>query len=126
MNNKKTILIVEDEKPLRDALSSKLTHEGFAILQAGDGQDGLKIALQMHPDLILLDIILPVMDGMTMLKQLRQDTWGKEAKIIVLTNLTDEERISESFHSAVFDYLIKTDWKLEDLVQKIKNKLNML
>ena len=123
MNNKKTILIVEDEKPLRDALSSKLTHEGFSILQAGDGKEGLKIALQIHPDLILLDIILPVMDGITMLKQLRQDEWGKDAKIIILTNLSDEARISEGFDNAVFDYLIKTDWKLEELVGKIKQKL---
>lgn len=123
MDNKKTILIVEDEKPLRSALASKLLHEGYSILEASDGKEGLKVALETHPDLILLDIILPVMDGITMLKELREDEWGKNSKIIILTNLADEAKMSDSFHNAVFDYLIKTDWRLEDLVEKIKQKL---
>lgn len=120
----KKILVIEDEKPLMLALHDKLTHEGFHILEAGDGEEGLRLALENHPDLILLDIVMPTMDGMTMLKKLREDTWGKTVPIIVLTNLSDETKITESMRNNVYDYLIKANWKLEDLVQKVREKLS--
>lgn len=71
-----TILIVEDDVPELNALRDKFTHEGFSILEAKNGEEGLATALREHPDLILLDIIMPVMDGMTMLVNLRKDPWG--------------------------------------------------
>lgn len=121
----KTILIIEDERPLLTALSSKLSNAGFSILQATDGETGLSTALEKHPDLILLDIVLPKMDGLTMLDMLRRDDWGKTAPIIVLTNLSDAARFEESMRKNVFDYLIKTDWKIEDVVIKVKEKLQL-
>jgi len=121
----KTILIIEDERPLLTALSSKLSHEGFSILQASDGETGLSMALEKHPDLILLDIVMPKMDGLTMLDMLRRDDWGKTVPIIVLTNLSDAARFEESMRKNVFDYLIKTDWKIEDVVIKVKEKLQL-
>lgn len=121
----KTILIVEDEKTLREALKVKLTHEGFSILEASDGREGLAQALGKHPDLILLDIILPVMDGVSMMNSLREDQWGKTVPIIVLTNLSDEMSFAQSVSNAVFDYLVKSDWRLEDVVKKIKQKLSV-
>lgn len=120
----KNILLVEDEESLRHALSEKFKHEGFSVTEVGNGKAGLEMALLMKPDVILLDIIMPIMDGMTMLKLLREDSWGKNAKVILLTNLNDSEQVSESMKEGVFDYLIKTNWALEDLVKLVKEKLN--
>ena len=79
----KKILIVEDETPLRNAVSDILTFEGFGVLQAKNGQEGLDIALAEHPDLIVLDIMMPVMDGMASLRKIREDeSWGKNAHIV--------------------------------------------
>lgn len=122
--NKKTILIVEDELSLRSALSEKLSKEDFEILEANDGQEGLDIAFKEHPDLILLDIIMPIMDGIKMLSKLREDDWGKTVPVLILTNLSDEEKTSEAVEKGVSDYLIKSDYSLEDLMEKIKEKLN--
>ena len=123
MENKKTILIIEDERSLREALRDKLTREGFSTLEAKNGEEGLDVALREHPELILLDIVMPVMDGMTMLKQLRENAWGKNVKIIILTNLSDIEKIADSVKNEVYDYLVKIDWKLEDVVTKVRERL---
>src|SRR3989338_4983904 len=116
MTDKKKVLIVEDEAPLRNALRDKLTHEGFLTLEAQNGQVGLKTALDEHPDLILLDIMMPVMDGIAMLKELHNDAWGKEAKVIVLTNLSGSERVAEAIALGAEDYMVKSDWKLQAVV----------
>lgn len=121
--SKKTILVVEDEISLRSALRDKLTREGFAILEAKNGEEGLGVSLREHPDLILLDIVMPVMDGMTMLKKLREDTWGKTAKVIILTNLSESVKVAEVMAQGSFDYLVKSDWKLEDVVKKVKERI---
>ena len=119
----KKILVVEDEAILLQALSGKLTKEGYQVLEARDGRQGLEIALSVHPDLILLDIIMPVMDGMAMLKKLREDEWGKNVPVLILTNLSDNQKIDESLRQGVFDYLTKTNWSLDDLVKRIKVRL---
>lgn len=121
--NKKTILIVEDEVSLRNVLYDKLSIEGFVVFEAKNGEEGLAVALREHPNVILLDIIMPVMDGITMLYELRKDPWGKDAKVILLTNLSEAERVSQSQRQGVYDYLVKSDWKLEDIVKKVKEKL---
>jgi len=121
---KKTILVVEDDTALKIALYKKLKEEEFSVLEADNGVDGLEIAKKSHPDLILLDIIMPVMDGMTMLKELRKDEWGKNAVVIFLTNLSEEGAIAQATELGSFGYLIKTDWSLSELVKKIKEKLN--
>ena len=66
---------------------------------------------------------MPKMDGISMLQELRKDEWGKDAKIIILTNLSDKENVSHALEEGVYDYLIKSDWKLEDLVKRINDKL---
>ncbi len=86
------ILIVEDDLDLLEVLRKKFTLEKFQVSQAPDGKIGLEEALRNHPDLILLDILMPVMDGMTMLGKLREDSWGKEVPVILLTNLSDEKK----------------------------------
>ncbi|OGG20713.1 hypothetical protein A3D03_05500 [Candidatus Gottesmanbacteria bacterium RIFCSPHIGHO2_02_FULL_40_13] len=121
----KKILIVEDEPALLSALLEKFRQEGFAAIGAKDGQEGLDTALREHPDLILLDIIMPVMDGMTMLYELRKDNWGRNVPVILLTNLSEAESVAESLSQGVYDYLVKSDWKLEDIVKKVREKLGV-
>ncbi len=125
-NDKKTILVVEDETLMVNALKKKLEAEDFNVLVAKDGSEGLNIALEKHPDLVLLDVILPVMDGMTALKNLRADSWGKDVPVIILTNLSRAATIEESKKKGVNTYLVKTDWKLAEVVQKVKYELGII
>lgn len=120
----KKILIVEDEAPLRNAVSDILSFEGFAVFQAKNGQEGLDIALTEHPDLILLDLMMPVMDGLTMLEKLREDKdWGKNASVILLTNINDPDKVAQATEAGSYDFLVKSDWNIEDVVRKIKTRL---
>ena len=114
------ILIVEDEHMVRDAIKRKLESSGFEVLEAGDGQEGLQRAESGKPDLILLDLILPLMDGLTVLEKLRGSEWGKNIPVIVLSNLSDTKTVQESKQKGVFDFLVKTDWTLDDVVSKIR------
>jgi DNA-binding response OmpR family regulator len=122
-SSKKTILIVEDEAPLREALVDKLEREGYKTLSAKDGVDGLTQALENKPDLILLDILLPKKDGLSLLKDLRQNAWGKTAKVIMLTNLSNWSNTKEAVDYNVRDYLVKSDWKISDVVKVVNKKL---
>ncbi len=122
-NKQKIILIVEDEASLLNVLSDKLRSKDFLVLEAKNGKEGLETALREHPDLILLDIVMPVMDGMTMFKKLREDAWGKSVEVIMLTNSSDAENVAGAIEQGSYDYFIKSDWKLEDVVAKVKEKL---
>lgn len=119
----KKILIVEDELSLRSVLAEKLRLESFEVLEAKNGEEGLEISISQKPELILLDIVMPKMDGITMLEKLREDSWGKKVPVIILTNLSSGSEMSKSAENRVSSYLVKTDWKLEDVVKKIKEIL---
>ena len=82
-----------------------------------------KMALDEHPDLILLDLKMPVVDGHEVLKALSEDEWGKTAKISILTASADMDTLSKTLEMGGMDYMVKTDWKLDDIVQKIKTKI---
>jgi len=124
-NVPKKILIVEDERSLMQVLADRLALEGFNVIKAYDGQEGLDSARKEMPDLILLDLIMPVMDGMTMLEEMRKDDCCKIIPAIVLTNLIDKEQVAKALSAGSYDYLVKTDWKIEDIIIKIKVKLNL-
>jgi DNA-binding response OmpR family regulator len=124
---KQTILVVEDDIPSLKALVDKLTREGFNTIQAKDGEEGLAVANKNHPDLILLDIIMPVMDGLSMMKKLRAGSpWGKSVPIILLTNLSpDEDRVNKDVAEDLpAYYLVKTNWSMNDVIEKIKERLS--
>lgn len=125
LGGNKKILIVEDELAMLQILAERFTSEGFDILEAKDGKEGLTVALKAHPDLILLDIIMPKMDGITMLKKLRADNWGKDALVIILTNLSDLRKTVEALENNVHGFLLKSDQKLEDVVRKVKQGLGL-
>ncbi len=120
----KTVLIVEDDIALRKVLVDKLTDESFSVLEAADGEQGLAVIHEQHPDLILLDIFMPRMDGITMLSKLRsQDAWGRHVPVLVLTNSTDAQTIAKISSFEGTDFLIKSEWSLEALVARIREKL---
>lgn len=118
-----TVLIVEDEHSLLKVLGDKLTHAGFAVLAATNGEEGLHMALAHHPDILLLDILMPKMDGLQLLAELRKDTWGREVPVILLTNSRDLESVAQATSHGAYDYFVKSDMKLEDVVAKVKEKL---
>ena len=119
----KTILIIEDELAYVKLLTDKLSAK-YKILSAGDGQSGLQLAIKEHPDLILLDIKMPIMDGMAMLKELRNDAYGKVAKVILLTNLEANDTIvMQLVEEEPTYYFVKSDVKLEDVIDKIEELL---
>ncbi len=122
---KKKILIVEDEKLLTDVLVEEIKGAGFDTSIAYDGKVGLEKALAEHPDLILLDIVMPVMDGMTMLNELRKDKWGADVPVVMLTNLSDSSKVAEAAKNKTYDYLVKADWPLEEVIKKINERLGI-
>jgi two-component system, sensor histidine kinase ChiS len=115
----KKILIIEDEPAYVRLLRDNLKH--YELLEAKDGQEGLDLAKKVRPDLILLDIRMPVLDGLSVLKELRKDPYGKTAKVILLTN---QEANSTVITRVAKDlptyYLMKSDIRLEDLLDKIR------
>jgi two-component system chemotaxis response regulator CheY len=123
MNSPKKILIVEDEVPLLDALYDRLTSEGYAATKATNGQEGLDSVKASQPDLILLDINMPVMDGMTMLKELRKTPEGKGIEVILLTNYNDYKLLADALAQGAHDYLVKSDWSLDDVAKLVREKL---
>lgn len=120
------ILIIEDEEVLAKTITERLMSEGFSVYVANDGIDGLKLAIDKHPDLILLDLLLPKLDGLSMLKRLREDSWGAQAKVIILSNLSDPRPMTKGVDIGLNDialYMVKTNWTLEEMVIKIKERL---
>ncbi len=118
-----TILIVEDESALLMVLTDKFRREGFLVHNADDGQKGLQCALQNKPDIIVLDIVMPSMDGLTMLKKLRENKWGNTVPVLILSNLSDPEQINEATGRGRVEYLVKSNWGLDDVVRKVKDTL---
>lgn len=125
MNSQKTILVVEDEQSLREAIMDILQTENFSALEAKNGREGVEIALSKHPDLILLDLVMPEMDGMTAFKKIRQDAWGANVPVIILTNLsaTSEDLVDNMVTFKPAFYLVKSDWKIHDVIDKIAEVL---
>jgi DNA-binding response OmpR family regulator len=125
MTTQKTILVVEDEKDLREAVADILRLKKFTPIEAKNGREGVELAISKHPSLILLDLIMPEMDGMTALKKIRENAWGATVPVIILTNLsaTNEHLVEDMVTHKPMHYLIKSDWKLHDVVTKIEKIL---
>ena len=120
----KNILVVEDDTNLRNILSESLKREGYKVSEAKNGEEGLALALSKRPELILLDIVLPSMDGVSVLGQIREDeSWGKNVKVIMLTNLNDSQSVAACMELGVHNFLVKADWTIEDIMETIKDEL---
>lgn len=120
------ILIIEDEHSLQRALNDALTRKGFECVCTNDGVEGLRSALEQKPDLIVLDLVMPKMDGFEMLKKLRADPWGSTARVLILTNLSADssDRVRAAVDTYPEYYLVKSDWPIEDVVKKTAEMLS--
>lgn len=124
MSNTSKIAVIEDEDSLRDALVLKLRNNGYHTIAARDGKEGLEMCLEEKPDLILLDLIMPEMDGIEVLKRLRADIWGRNARVICLTNRNVDNETTDMLenYKPLF-FLVKTDVSLEEVMEKVKESL---
>ncbi len=123
MEPNQTILIIEDSALLRSVASDALKEAGFHVIEASDGKEGLERAKRAHPALILLDLMMPVMDGVTMLKELRRDEWGKHVPVIILT-ATADDKISSWLDGEQLDFLLKDEWLIDEVVARVKSRLS--
>jgi len=117
--NKRKILVVDDDENLRLVLTDKLNIAGFDAAGATNGKEGLDKAIEWHPDIILLDILMPIMDGWTMLRKLREDDWGKKAKVVMLTGVEGVEAVSKAVEDGISAYIVKTNESVSGIVEKV-------
>lgn len=119
---KKKIVTIEDDETQAKLITAALEGGGFEVLHALDGKEGIELVLQEHPDLIILDIILPHISGIEVLKKIREDSWGKTVPIFMFTNLEENEPLAESVESGATAYFNKSEWSMEDLVSRVREE----
>jgi len=121
----KKVLIAEDEDAIRLALGQALTNEGIQTFLAPDGQTALDLALKEHPDLIILDMVMPKLHGMDVYNNIRNDIWGSQVRIIFLTNFGQNPRTEEAAQHEQTELIVKNDSKLSEIVRIVKNRLGI-
>lgn len=117
-----TVVIVEDNAAICEMYRFKLKREKFTVFTAGDGQEGLEVCEQQRPDLILLDLKMPVMTGDEMLEKLRQTEWGADIRVVILTNISRDEAPHNLRLLSVDRYIVKahhTPAQVLDVVKEI-------
>lgn len=119
----KKILFIEDESTLQKTFGDILTQNKYKMISALDGKIGLRLAKSEKPDLILLDLILPSMHGFEVLKRLKQDLETEKIPVIILTNLEKMEDVKEAIELGAKTYLVKTQYRIEEVMEKIKKAL---
>lgn len=117
------ILVVEDDTFLSSMYSTKFNLEGYTVAVANKGEDGLKMAESEKPDVILLDILLPGIDGFTVLKKLKKTDSVKNIPVIMLTNLGQKDDVRKGFELGAAGYLIKAHYMPSEVVEKVKEVL---
>lgn len=122
--HKKTILLVDDDPLLNRMYQVKLSEDGYNIEIAANGEEALIKARKHKPDLILLDLMMPKMNGIEALKELKKDETTKDIKIIILTNLDDKDgNLEKAKGMGALDYLVKSETDLKVLSEKVKSVL---
>jgi two-component system alkaline phosphatase synthesis response regulator PhoP len=119
----KKILIIEDEKSLAEMYKEKLEMEGFKVFLAFDVKEGIEMAKKEKPDLILLDVLLPVENGVSFLKKQKEDKEISEIPVIAFSNYDDPRTKKEAMELGVKEYLIKTNYTPSEIIKKIKKYL---
>ncbi|MBI3290789.1 response regulator [Candidatus Falkowbacteria bacterium] len=122
MSSKKTILLVEDDRDLLSLMNKKLKQENFNVLQAETGQQALDILAKQKPDLVLLDILLPDIDGLTVLNEIASKEETEDLPVIILSNLADQGSLEQAQAVGDYEYLVKAKTELNEVVKKIREK----
>lgn len=120
----KKVLLVDDNQVFIESLAGLLRGEKIKVFTASTGIDGLLAAVKHKPDLILLDINMPEMNGLKMLKKVRSEPWGKKVPILMLTASADSANLREAIEFRTTDYLVKNQWEVERIITYIKGLLN--
>ena len=115
----KKILIIEDDKFLRELISQKISKQGYIVVEAIDGEDGIEEFKKEKPDLVLLDLILPGIDGFEVLSQIKANAELKNTPVIILSNLGQKEDIEKGINLGADDYLIKAHFTPNEIIEKI-------
>lgn len=117
------ILVVDDDESLSLVITTALEREGFATLSSKTGKDALNKAKSDNPDFILLDQVLPDISGNEVLKTLKLDNQTKNIPVMMITNFSQEEFVSQAINEGAIDYVFKYKVEVQDIVNKIKNAL---
>jgi two-component system alkaline phosphatase synthesis response regulator PhoP len=120
---RKSILVIEDEVDMREAITTALENAEYHVITAENGQEGLEKALEHEPDLILLDLLMPVMGGQEVLKRLHEHPYGETAKVIILTAMDDITNVGEAYEAGISGYITKSETSLSELVTQVKETL---
>jgi two-component system cell cycle response regulator DivK len=120
---KKTILLVEDDASIRELYAMALIKTGFSIIMAENGAKGVELALAEHPDLVLLDIDMPLLNGYEAAAQIRADAWGKTVPIMFLTNHSEPSYEAHAAAQAPEHYLVKAETPMKEVMEIIKDAL---
>ena len=124
-NNKFKILLVEDDPFLLSMYTTKFELENFRVITAEDGKKGLKLAIEETPDIILLDILLPKMNGFEVLRELKSNGNVNNIPIILLTNLSQKDEVEQGLRLGADHYLIKAHFMPSEVVEKIKKYIKL-
>ena len=119
----KKILIIEDDEFFRELVAKKLSVSGFAVSESVDGKKGLERARDLKPDLILLDLLLPKMDGYEVLSLLKGDPKTAQIPVVILSNLSSTSDIEKGLKLGASDFLIKSQFASEEIIEKINTFL---
>jgi CheY-like chemotaxis protein len=119
----KKILVIEDESALQKTFGYLLRGEGYEMISALDGEEGLRSAKTDKPDLILLDLVLPKIHGLDVLRQLKEDLGTREIPVVILTNLEGTGDVERALKLGANTYLIKASYTLKEVLSKIKKEL---
>jgi len=123
MENKKRVMIVEDDTVLANALSLALEDQGYQISLATDGEEAERMIIQEVPDLILLDLLLPIKNGFEVLKVVRQNPNTKDISVVILTNFEQETSVDEGMRLGAKDYIVKANIDIKDVPGIVKKYL---
>jgi len=120
-----TVLIVEDDEAIRTLYTTALESAGLSVLSAKDGVEGVEKALKHHPAVILMDIMMPNMNGHQAMQKIRHDSWGKHAKVVFLTNFSDAENVAYAVAEGSDEYIVKANADIKEVINKVRTAMHI-
>ena len=121
---KSLVLIIDDDDIVRKLYKDALEISGFATVTAKNGAEGIATALEQHPDLLLVDLIMPDCNGYEAVQKIREDDWGKTAKVLFLTNYSELEGVFEAIQLQSDEYMIKSRVEIKDIINRVRTMLD--